>query len=103
MSINGRRVVGATHVRSGDLIRMSESGPEFSFRIVAGAKGVTGQITPRRKPAAFTGPGPSPKGRGKTVAGLGSIVADGMKPLSGPRSTRSGEGGGLSAGDDFGR
>ena len=38
MSINGRRAVGATHVRSGDVIRMSESGPDFSFHIVAGAK-----------------------------------------------------------------
>ena len=49
MSINGRRVVGATHVRSGDVIRMSESGPEFSFRIVAGARGITGRNHPPPK------------------------------------------------------
>ena len=35
MWIKNRPVVGATHVRSGDVIRMSESGPEFSFHIVA--------------------------------------------------------------------
>ncbi len=49
MSINGRRVVGATHVRSGDVVRMSESGPEFSFRIVAGAR-----PSPVKAPAAQT-------------------------------------------------
>ncbi len=38
MWIGKRRIVGATHVRSGDVIRMSESGPEFSFHVVAMAK-----------------------------------------------------------------
>jgi hypothetical protein len=38
MWIGKQRIVGATHVRSGDVIRMSESGPEFSFHVVAAAK-----------------------------------------------------------------
>ena len=53
--IDGRRVVGATHVRSGDLIRLSEAGPEFSFRVVAGAAASqpkTPLPEPGREPAA---------------------------------------------------
>ena len=38
MWIGKQRIVGATHVRSGDVIRMSVSGPEFSFHVVASAK-----------------------------------------------------------------
>ncbi len=34
--INHRAVTGPTRIRSGDVVRMSESGPDFSFRIVAG-------------------------------------------------------------------
>jgi hypothetical protein len=38
MWIGTQRIAGAMHVRSGDVIRMSEVGPEFSFHIVAVAK-----------------------------------------------------------------
>ena len=37
MWIGTRPIAGLTHVRSGDVIRMSASGPEFSFAIVAAA------------------------------------------------------------------
>ena len=45
MWIGKQRIVGATHVRSGDVIRMSESGPEFSFHVVAAAKGPPGNAS----------------------------------------------------------
>jgi len=35
--VNQQPVVGLTHVRSGDVVRMSEFGPDFSFSIVARA------------------------------------------------------------------
>jgi hypothetical protein len=38
MYVNGKRVGGATHLRSGDKIRMSSAGPEFSFEIAAAVK-----------------------------------------------------------------
>jgi hypothetical protein len=35
--VNQQTVVGPTRIRSGDVVRMSESGPDFSFSIVSGA------------------------------------------------------------------
>jgi hypothetical protein len=43
MWIGSKRIVGATHVRSGDVVRMSPSGPEFSFSIVADVKAAPGK------------------------------------------------------------
>ncbi len=42
MWVGTQRIAGATHVRSGDVIRMSMAGPEFFFYIVADAKASPG-------------------------------------------------------------
>ena len=44
MWVGTQRVTGLTHVRSGDVIRMSASGPEFSFAIVAVAKALLAKM-----------------------------------------------------------
>jgi hypothetical protein len=62
MYVNQSRVIGTTHLRSGDKIRMSDSGPEFSFQIVAAAQAlpvnppelqVVPPQTPRERPDAM--------------------------------------------------
>jgi hypothetical protein len=80
MYVNKRRMTGATHIRSGDKIRMSDSGPEFSFQVVAAAK-----------PSPASVPGlevisPLPLGEGQGVraaqgsanVGAASPAADGL-------------------------
>ena len=51
MWIGTKRIAGATHVRSGDMIRMSASGPEFSFQHRRGREGVPPGNTPRDESA----------------------------------------------------
>jgi len=33
--VNNQRVIGSSRIRSGDVVRMSERGPDFSFNLVA--------------------------------------------------------------------
>ncbi len=53
--VNQRAVAGRTRVRSGDVVRMSDSGPDFSFSIVAGVS-----VSPLAQPAVESGPQPQP-------------------------------------------
>ena len=67
MWVGTQRVTGLTHVRSGDVIRMSASGPEFSFAIVAVAK-----ASPAKMPDNTTAAPPtSGKGAAASVAPIG--------------------------------
>jgi hypothetical protein len=65
MWIKNRPVAGATHVRSGDVIRMSESGPDFSFNIVAAA---TKSPPPSLGNDANAANEPSPRAASKSAA-----------------------------------
>ena len=78
MWIGTQRIAGATHVRSGDVIRMSDSGPEFSFHIVAAVKvspanvaRAIGIASPRPSGEGSESRLPSPVGRGIAAAAAG--------------------------------
>lgn len=66
--INQREVAGPTRIRSGDVVRMSETGPDFSFSIVSNSAAKQTKSFGQRVPKPFTGaitppvttvPGPS--------------------------------------------
>ncbi|MCE5267942.1 MAG: hypothetical protein LLG00_08655, partial [Planctomycetaceae bacterium] len=95
MSIQKRRIVGPTHVRSGDVIRMSESGPEFSFHIVAAAKpspaktrsGGTAPTSPPGVESRTSDPQASPGSDRRTsnVGSLPPIASEPSPAIASPR------------------
>jgi hypothetical protein len=74
--VNHQPVVGWMRVRSGDVVRMSESGPDFSFGIVAGAA-----PTPARLSAKTSGSHSSGAPASRTSAETVSTPASELAPL----------------------
>lgn len=62
--VNQCPVTGWTRIRSGDVVRMSEAGPDFSFGIVAGATASSSSKSPADRLAASAS---SSKGAPKTI------------------------------------
>jgi hypothetical protein len=97
MYVNRNRVTGATHLRSGDKIRMSDSGPEFSFQIVAAVKSspaaAPGNVAASPLPLG-TGPGvrvatssdsAPAEGNGLSLAAASPLPARPQAPSEEPR------------------
>ncbi|HUT92269.1 MAG TPA: hypothetical protein VMY37_22430 [Thermoguttaceae bacterium] len=78
--VNQEPVVGETRIRSGDLVRMSERGPDFSFGIVT-------RTTASSRDTSRSAPAPLPSAADATVSELEAELPPG--PVPAPRAEPS--------------
>jgi hypothetical protein len=78
MWIGTKPIAGATHIRSGDTIRMSATGPEFSFNIVAAAN-----VSPGKTPSDEVAATPIPGGSAVSGHSIGAMVSPAESQASG--------------------
>ena len=78
--VNHEPVVGKTRIRSGDLVRMSERGPDFSFGIVT-------QATASSRDASRAAPAPLPSAADATVSEDEAALPP--RPVPAPRAEPS--------------
>jgi hypothetical protein len=76
--VNQSPVVGLTRIRSGAIVRMSEFGPEFEFRILARSAATAGRDAARLSPVS--GPQPSPVGSAASAPPFPAVPAAPIVP-----------------------